>query len=66
MFKIVIASFEIINKEKKCYVFEKTFLSAKFSINVILKILLLSLSNVKVNFLKLKFFYSTYISIKTI
>lgn len=48
--------FEIKNKRKKFHFFKKTFLSAKISIDFDLKILFLILSNVKMNFIKLKIF----------
>ena len=48
---MVIASFLIEYKDKKSRFFEETFLLASFSINIVLKILFLTLSNIKINFI---------------
>lgn len=52
----MIALFEIKNKEKKSSFLKKNFLLANLYINNVLGMLLLILSNVKVNFLELKLF----------
>lgn len=54
--KIVITMFETKDNKKKSYFFKKIFLFAYFSINVILEILFLILSNIEINFLKLEIF----------
>lgn len=48
--------FEIKNKEKKSRSFKKSFLLTNLNINIVLKMLFLTLSNVKVNFLEFKIF----------
>ena len=48
MFKIVIASFKILNKLKKSQFFQKTFLFFNINIEVILRILFLSLNIINI------------------
>lgn len=56
--------FKIINQEKKFWNFEKNFLLANFNIIIILEISFLILSNIQVNFLKLKLLCRSYVLIK--
>lgn len=51
-FEIVIAFFVINNKAKKSQFFEETFFLADISIDIILEMFFLTLSNVEINFLK--------------
>lgn len=66
MFKMIIAMFEVKNKEKLSRLFEKNLLLTMFSINVVLEILFVTLSNLKMNFVELKIFCRIYTSIKAI
>lgn len=50
--RIIIVLFEMKNKEKKFWFFEKTFLIANFKIVIVLAIPFLNLNNMKINFLK--------------
>lgn len=50
---MIIAIFEINNKEKKLLLFKKTCLLIYFSIDIILRILCFTLKNVKLNFIDL-------------
>lgn len=50
IFDIVINTFLVEDKNRRSQFFEKTFLLADLSINIVLKIFFLTLSNVKVNF----------------
>lgn len=63
---MVIMLFNIQNKEEKFCLFKKTFLFAKYSRNVIFKMLYLNLNNIKTNFFMLKRFEKTYIITKAI
>lgn len=65
MFAIVISMFEIKKKKKYCF-FKKKFLFVNLSINIVLKVLFLILSNVNISFLKLEIFWKSYTPIKTI
>ena len=53
-YKMVIAVFLVINWADKIKFFEKTFLIANFSLNMIFKILFLTLNSRDINFLKRK------------
>lgn len=66
MFRIVIATFKIDNKETKFRFFKRIFLFANFSIDIVFIILFLIFSNLKINFLKLKIFEINYVLIETI
>lgn len=62
MFKIVLTNFQIKNKLRKSRFFQKTFLVAKTSITIILRMLFLALSNVDVLFLERELTWKSYIS----
>lgn len=49
-FEIVIVFFQVKDKEKRSRFFDKTFLLADISINIALKMLFLTLSNIEINF----------------
>lgn len=51
---MVIATFKIVNKEKKSCFFKKTFLSANFSMDVIFQMSILILTKIDINFLVLE------------
>lgn len=55
-FERVIAKFNIKDKEKKCFFFKKNFLLTNIKIDIILKMLLLILTNAKKKFFKLEIF----------
>lgn len=63
---MVIETFEVKNKKEKLPFFEKIFLLANHNINVILKILFLTLSKVEINFLELEILWRFYIPIEAI
>lgn len=50
IYRMVIALFQLDNKDKKSHFFKKTFLLANISIDVALKMFFLILSNIEVNF----------------
>ena len=52
MFKIILTSFYIEKKLKKAYFFEKTFLLANFSIEMVLKIIFFTFNNTNVLFIE--------------
>lgn len=64
IFRIVIASFLIEYKRRKSQFFEKIFLLANISINIVLKIFFLTLSNMEINFMNWKLNWRLYIIIK--
>ena len=48
MFEIVLASFQVKDKLKKTRFFQKTFLLADFSVEMVLKIMFLIFSNANI------------------
>lgn len=64
--KIVLAMFRLENKDKKSYIIDKTFLLACLSLDIILKMLFLTLNNIKVNFINFKISWGTWIFILAI
>lgn len=64
-FGIVIASFLVNDKKKKSQFFEMTGLLADISIDVVLEILFLTLSNTKVNFTDQEFKWRLCTIVKT-
>lgn len=53
---ISLNTFKMKDKKKKFRFFVKILLLAKLSMNIILRILFLILSNIKINFIKFEFF----------
>ncbi len=51
IFNIIITSFLVDDKDKRSRFFKETFLLINFSINIILEMPFLTLSNVEVNFI---------------
>lgn len=56
--------FPIENKDRKCHFFKQTFLFADISMDVVFKILFLTLSNVEIEFNNQKFRWRLYIFAK--
>lgn len=56
IFLSIIILFKIINKGGQCQFFEKSILLTNLKIAIVLKILFFTLTNIKINFLRLKLF----------
>lgn len=66
MYKIVLANFQVDDKYIRLQFFQETFLVTNISINVILRILFLTLSNTNIAFADWNLIWKSYTSTKTL
>lgn len=65
-FKIILASFHIVDKLERAQFFEKNFLLANTNVEVVLSMLFLTLSNSDIQFTEKKLTQKSYIAAKTL